>query len=301
MILETPSGALHGTLRLAEGEPPFPVALIIAGSGPTDRDGNSTLLPGRNDSLKLLAEALADAGMASLRYDKRGIGESAPAGVDESAMTFDLSVDDAAAWLDLLAGDDRFDRLVVLGHSEGSLVGMLAATRTDAAAFISLEGAGRPAADVLRSQLGGQLPPPLMEDVDRVLRELEAGRPVDALPDSVAAVPAIGQGLFRASVQPYLVSWFRVDPTRAIADLVVPALVVQGTTDLQVPLADGEALAAAARHGALAVIEGMNHVLKIAPADRETNMASYSDPRLPLAPALVEALASFLRSNGLGS
>ncbi|MEJ2356676.1 MAG: alpha/beta fold hydrolase [Deinococcales bacterium] len=299
MILGTPSGALHGTLELPEGDPPFPAALIVAGSGPTDRDGNSTLLPGRNDSLKMLAAALAHAGVASLRYDKRGIGESAPAGVDEARMTFDLSVDDAEAWLDVLASDDRFDRRVVLGHSEGSLVGMLAAARVRAAAFVSLEGAGRPAADVLRSQLGAQLPPALLEDVDGVLRELEAGRTATELPASVAAVPSIGQGLFRASVRPYLVSWFRVDPTRAIADLEVPALVVQGTTDLQVPRSDGEALAAATRHGTLALIEGMNHVLKLAPADRDANLAAYSDPSLPLAPALVEALGSFLRSNGL--
>lgn len=299
MILETPTGRLHGTLELPAGAGACPVALIIAGSGPTDRDGNSTLLPGRNDSLKLVARALADGGVASLRYDKRAIGESRGAGLEESAMTFDLAVEDAVQWLRLLGADARFARALVVGHSEGSLVGMLASRRAAVSAFVSLEGAGRPAADVLRSQLRGQLPADLMDEVDAVLRELEAGRTVDPLPPGIAAVPQVGQALFRQSVQPYLVSWFRHDPARALAELEIPCLVVQGTTDLQVPVADGDGLAAAAQHATLARIEGMNHVLKTAPADRDANLAAYSDPALPLAPGLVAAMRGFLTASGI--
>ncbi len=296
MILETPTGRLYGTLELPEVDGPLPVALVIAGSGPTDRDGNSTLLPGRNDSLKLVARALAEAGVASLRYDKRGIGESRDAGLDEAAMTFDMAVDDAARWLDVLGADPRFSHSLVVGHSEGSLVGMVASARSAVAAFVSLEGAGRPAADVLRSQLQGQLPVELMDEVDAVTRELEAGRTVDPLPPGITAVPQVGQALFRPSVQPYLVSWFRYDPAEALAELAVPCLVVQGTTDLQVPVEDGERLAAATEHATLARIEGMNHVLKIAPAERDANLAAYADPALPLAPGLIEALRAFLKA-----
>ncbi len=299
MVLDTPTGHLHGTLELPEGPGPFPVALVIAGSGPTDRDGNSTLLPGRNDSLKLVARALAEAGVASLRYDKRAIGESREAGLDEAAMTFDLAVQDAVRWLRQLDDDTRFARTLVVGHSEGSLVGMLATGPAGASALVSLEGAGRPAADVLRSQLRGQLPAELMDEVDQVLRELEAGRTVDTLPPGIAAVPQIGQALFRQSVQPYLVSWFRHDPARVLAELEVPSLVVQGTTDLQVPVSDGERLAAAGKHATLARIEGMNHVLKAAPAEQAANLAAYSDPALPLAPGLALALRSFLKEAGL--
>ncbi len=299
MVLDTPTGRLHGTLELPEGPGPFPVALVIAGSGPTDRDGNSTLLPGRNDSLKLVARTLAEAGVASLRYDKRAIGESREAGLDEAGMTFDLAVEDAVRWLRQLDDDARFARTLVVGHSEGSLVGMLASGPAGASAFVSLEGAGRPAADVLRSQLQGQLPAELMDEVDQVLRELEAGRTVDTLPPGIAAVPQIGQALFRQSVQPYLVSWFRYDPARVLAELEAPSLVVQGTTDLQVPVSDGERLAAAGKHVTLARIEGMNHVLKAAPAEQAANLAAYSDPALPLAPGLAQALRSFLKAAGL--
>ncbi len=299
MILDTPTGRLHGTLELPGGTGPFPVALIIAGSGPTDRDGNTALLPGRNDALKLVAEALAGAGVASLRYDKRGIGESRDAGLDEAAGTFDLMVEDAVRWLRQLDDDARFAQTLVVGHSEGSLVGMLASGRAGVSAFVSLEGAGRPAPEVLRSQLRAQLPAELMDEVDAVVRELEAGRTVETLPPGIAAVPQIGQALFRQSVQPYLVSWFRHDPARDLAALDIPTLVVQGTTDLQVPVEDGERLAAAGKRTTLARIEGMNHVLKVAPAEREANLAAYSDPALPLAPGLVEALRSFLKAAGL--
>jgi uncharacterized protein len=299
MILDTPTGRLYGTLEQPEGPGPFPIALVIAGSGPTDRDGNSTLLPGRNDSLKLVARALAEAGVASLRYDKRAIGESRDAGLDEAAGTFDLMVEDAVRWLRQLGDDARFAQTLVVGHSEGSLVGMLASGRAGVSAFVSLEGAGRPAAEVLRSQLRPQLPAELMAEVDTVVRELEAGRTVETLPPGIAAVPQIGQALFRQSVQPYLVSWFRHDPARVLAALDIPTLVVQGTTDLQVPVEDGDRLAAAGRHTTLARIEGMNHVLKAAPAERDANLAAYSDAALPLAPGLVEALRRFLDAAGL--
>jgi hypothetical protein len=297
MILATPTGSLSGTLQVPPDEPSSAIALIISGSGPTDRDGNSSALPGHNDSLKLLAGALAAHGIASLRYDKRGVGKSTAAGTDESAMTFDLLVDDASLWLKTLADDERFDRTIVIGHSEGSLIGMVTASRVGANAFVSLEGAGRPAANVLRSQLAAQLPSNLLAEVNQVLSELETGRTVPELPPGINAVPAVGQALFRQSVQPYLASWFQYDPARVIAEFTGPSLVVQGTTDLQVPVSDGEALAAAAGDGTLAVIEGMNHVLKIAPADPQANIATYGDPTLPLAPDLVTALGSFLEEH----
>jgi hypothetical protein len=299
MILDTPTGRLYGTLELPATPGPFPVALIIAGSGPTDRDGNTALLPGRNDAMKLVAEALAGAGVAPLRYDKRGIGESRDAGFEEADLTFDQAVDDAVRWLRMLEDDARFTGTLVVGHSEGSLVGMLAAGRAEASAFVSLEGAGRPAADVLRSQLRVQLPAELMDEVDAVVRDLETGRTVATLPPGIAAVPQVGQALFRQSVQPYLVSWFRHDPALVLAALDIPSLVVQGTTDLQVPVEDGERLAAAGKRTTLARIEGMNHVLKAAPAERDANLAAYSDPALPLAPGLVEALRGFLAGAGL--
>src|SRR5665213_2892006 len=149
LVLKTPTGDLAGTLEYGGSGMGVPVVLIIAGSGPTDRDGNNPLLPGKNDSNKLLAQGLLARGVASLRYDKRGIAASAQAMRAESDLRFDDYVDDAVGWIGNLRTSKRFTRIVVAGHSEGSLIGMLAAVRGRADGYVSLEGGGRPAAAVL--------------------------------------------------------------------------------------------------------------------------------------------------------
>jgi fermentation-respiration switch protein FrsA (DUF1100 family) len=292
--LVTATGTLEGTLVFPTGEGPFPVALLISGSGPTDRDGNNAMLPGRNDGLRLLAEGLARGGIASLRYDKRGVGASAAAAPAEVEIRLETFIDDALAWFAWLKSDARCDRRAIIGHSEGSLIGMVAAQRGDAAAFVSLEGAGRTAQDTLMSQLSKQLPSPLLGEVQTVVDRLAKGQQVDPLPPALEQVPAVA-ALFRASVQPYLISWFKFDPATIIADLSLPVLVVQGSNDLQVSVTDARRLAGANPHARLAIIPGMNHVLKAAPADQAGNMATYSDPDLPLVAGLVTTLVTFLQ------
>ncbi len=287
--LETSTGAIHGTLLLPGGPGEKPVALIVAGSGPTDRDGNSALISGANNSLKLLAEGLAEHGIASVRFDKRGVGASRAAGPAESELRFDTYVDDAAAWARLLGSDPRFSTVTVIGHSEGSLVGMLAAQRARVDALVSLAGIARRASDVLRDQLRPQLTPELWQANERILAELEAGRTTDAVPGALLA-------LYRPSVQPYLISWFRYVPAAEISRLRIPTLIAQGTTDIQVGVGEAQALKAARPDAELLVVEGMNHVLKLVPAAPEAQRASYSDPTLPVAPALLDATARVIRA-----
>ncbi|MDR2214067.1 MAG: lysophospholipase, partial [Pseudomonadales bacterium] len=138
--LEIPAGTIHGTLLLPQAATSVPVVLMIAGSGPTDRDGNTVGLLGKNDSLLLLAQALAEHGIASLRYDKRGIAASREAGPSDADLRFENYAEDASAWLDLLAQDSRFSTRYLLGHSEGSLLGMLALRTHPEVAFISIAG-----------------------------------------------------------------------------------------------------------------------------------------------------------------
>ncbi len=288
--LDTGTGTLLGTLMLPAAQGKLPVALIIAGSGPTDRDGNSAMLPGHNDSLKMVAQALADAGVASVRYDKRGIAASAAISRGkESDLRFDTYVNDAAAWVEKLKGDPRFGGIVIIGHSEGSLIGMLAAQKTKAAAFVSLAGPGESASAVLRKQFAGKLPPELATENERILVALEHGQ----LPGEV---PAVFAAAYRPSVQPYLISWFRYTPAQTIKALDMPVLIVQGDTDIQVGAEQAQVLKAAKPDATLAVIPGMNHILKIVPADAPNPVASYGDPGLPLAPQLVASLKSFLRT-----
>ena len=119
--LETATGELFGTLLLPKSATPVPVVLIIAGSGPTDRDGNN-FDGGRNDSLKRLAVILAKHNIASVRYDKRGVAASKPATPDERDLSIEKYVADAAGWGQKLKADPRLGKLIVLGHSEGALV-----------------------------------------------------------------------------------------------------------------------------------------------------------------------------------
>jgi hypothetical protein len=286
--LRVPAGTLAGTLLVPAAPRPVPAVLLIAGSGPTDRDGNSAALPGPNNSLRMLAEGLAARGIASLRFDKRGVAGSAGALTREEEIRFDTMIADAEGWVRMLRADPRFSTVTVVGHSEGSLIGMVAARQAGAHGFVSVAGIARRASDVLRGQLRPRLPAELVARSDSVLAELEAGRLVDRTPPELAM-------LYRASVQPYLVSWFRRDPAAEIAQLRIPVLVAQGTTDIQVGVGEARALHAALPASRLLVVDGMNHVLKLVPADPAAQQASYSDPALPVAPQLVEAVAEFVK------
>ncbi|HEV2261741.1 MAG TPA: alpha/beta fold hydrolase [Candidatus Rubrimentiphilum sp.] len=290
IALHTATGTISGTLSLPNAAKGVPIVLIIAGSGPTDRDGNNPLIPGKNDAYKLLAAGLAGRGIASVRYDKRGIGASAKAMTSESSLRFTTYVDDAKGWIDLLRRDPRFSKVVVAGHSEGALIGTIAAQRPGVAGFASLEGAGRPAAAILRAQLKPQFPPALYAEADAAITQLQNGKLYTAgLPDSLNA-------LFRPSVQPYLISWFKYDPAVEIGKVRAPVIIVQGTADLQVTMVDAQALQSGNPRAKLVVVEGMNHVLKHAPntSTQAAILAGYSDPALPVDPKVTDAVASLV-------
>lgn len=296
--LATPSGALRGTLTFstspaARPNPPSSsvprplVVLINAGSGPTDRDGNG---PGFHpDCLRQLAHALASAGHAVVRYDKRGVGGSITAlGPDESKLRFTHYVDDASRWSKRLASDPRFSGVVLLGHSEGALVAAMAAARVRPIGFVSIGGVSAPAGENLRHQLIGKLPQELAIRSEEILSGLEHGKSAAAVPDSLLS-------LYRPTVQPYLISWFQIDPTKEYGQLSnVPTLVVQGDTDLQVSVEDARKLHKALPPSTLSIIPRMNHVLKTVSGDEAAQMTSYTDPSSPLSPELVTAITRFL-------
>jgi hypothetical protein len=284
--LDTGTGVLSGTLTTPDEKKRMPVVLIVPGSGPTDRDGNSPLGV-QAGTYKMLADDLAARGIATLRYDKRGIGKSAEAMTSEADLRFEHGIADAAGWVRWLKKDNRFSRVVVLGHSEGSLIGMEAAKDAGADAFVSAAGPGRPADQLLREQLARQLPPDLMAESNNMLDSLVAGKTIPE-PNPVLAA------LFRPSVQPYLISWFRYDPARSIGELRMPVMILQGTTDLQVTAEEAQLLAAGNPAAQLMLVEGMNHVLKAAPMDAQQNLLAYSDPALPLMDGLVAGIVSFI-------
>jgi uncharacterized protein len=293
LTLKTQNGNLSGTLELPIGSGPFPVVLMLAGSGPTDRDGNNASGLQTN-AYKLLAEGLAKNNIASLRFDKRGIGKSASAGTSESDLRFETYVNDAVSWLELLSKDLRFNKRFVIGHSEGSLIGMLAAQQAQVSGFISIAGSGRPADQVFLEQLAARLTTDQFEESRRILGELKLGRtvanPAEKLPAQLAAI------LFRPSVQPYLISWFKYDPALEIAKLKSPSLIIQGTTDIQVGIQDAERLAGATAQRPV-LIDGMNHVFKTATLEPASQNPTYTNPDLPLVPELLEVILKFIRAN----
>lgn len=277
---------LHGTFEQPLITTSTPVALIIAGSGPTDRDGNTPLIVGSNDSLKQLAQSLASQGIATLRYDKRGVGESRVENINESSLRFDTYVNDAAAWMAELERRG-FTQRYFIGHSEGALIATLAARLQKVDGVVLLCAPGRPADVVLREQIA-QSAPQLKSDADRIIQELKNGR-------LVAQVPASLMSLFRPSVQPYLQSWFRYHPAQEADQLGTTVMSISGGTDLQVSTVDAQAFAnknnVQVRH-----IEHMNHVLKqVASKELVTQQNAYTNPVVPLAPELVPVIVQFIK------
>jgi len=283
IALQTSTGNIEGTLLLPTVEKP-PIALIIAGSGPTDRDGNSSGL--KMNYLKMLAEGLYENNIASIRYDKRGIGASVISGLKEDDLTFSHFISDAELWMDKIMDDSRFGDIIVIGHSEGSLIGIIASQNKKPNKFISIAGMGSTMLATLRRQLSDQ-PPYILSMSEPILEKLEKGQTEDS-------VPPLLNNLFRKSIQNYLISISKYDPAVEISKLKCPVLVLQGTTDIQIDILDAEKLAESNSNSKLVVIDGMNHILKEAPENRLLNIQTYGNPELKIKDDLIQNIISFI-------
>ncbi len=283
----TKNVTLSGTL-FTTGNKKKAVVLIIAGSGPTDRDGNSPLIKGKNNSLLQIAAVLAENGISSLRYDKRGIGKSKlRQGITEDSLLFSDMVNDAEALYNYLK-ENGFKKIYIAGHSEGSLIGMVLANKVDPAGYISIAGVGRNAADILKEQLA-TLPENLKDESYTALDSLKDGYRIKKVNPQLFS-------LFRPSVQPYLISWFTYDPEKIIKVLNCRILILQGTTDIQVKETDAENLKAANPKAKLVIIKNMNHILKeVNTLDKAENIKSYSNPVLQVMKQLTDEMINFIK------
>ena len=288
-IKDIAAGELHGTMINARNSDP--VVLIIPGSGPTDRDGNNPMGM-KTDAYKLLAEALSEEHISTVRVDKRGMFGSSGAGAANISSP-QAYVDDIHAWIDAIKTERGSKCVFLLGHSEGALMVSLAAEgRKDVCGLILVAGMGRKMGDVIRQQLtANPANAPVLDQAMAAINDIEAGRH----PDTTNMHPAL-LALFRPDVQDYLIAMFGIDPVEAVRRAKKDTLIVQGTTDLQVTEQDAHLLDAAPRTK-LRLIKGMNHVLKSAPADRAANIATYADPSLPLAKDLVKYIRGFVKDN----
>lgn len=279
---------LHGALRVPEGFKRGPAVLMIAGSGPTDRNSDSNIPGVKPASFRLLADGLEQEGIPSLRFDKRGIGASLNAAPPEADLRFDDLVKDAAAWAAFLKARPGVTCVVIFGHSEGALIGAAVTAQTPVCGLVEASGVGRPVDLVIEAQMAAAgASPEVQTKVRETLKALKEGRTAET-------PPRLG-ALFRPSVQPYLISWLKYDPTATLKAARAPVLILQGDNDIQVSVEDARLLAAARPDAKLVIVPGMNHILKDAPTDRAGNLAAYADPSRPLAPEVVPTVAKFVK------
>jgi len=261
------------------------LVILIAGSGPTDRDGNQKGLT--NNSLKLLAEAIANNGIAVYSYDKRIFAQIASGKLDEASLSFDNFIDDAKAVIQYFKNQKKYHSITIAGHSEGALIGMVAADG-NADGYISIAGAGRPIDEVLLEQIGKQAPF-LKEEVQKNLETLKSGTTFELKNQMLAS-------LFRASVQPYMISWIKYNPQSEIKKLHVPTLLINGDKDIQVSVNDAQLLQQAKPEAQLKIISNMNHIFKEIKGDEAENKASYTNPDLPISKELPMIITTFIQS-----
>jgi len=286
-----PQGALAGTmLRSPDGD--GPVALIIPGSGPTDRDGNNPMGV-KAASYRLLAEGLAARGVTTVRVDKRGMFGSAAAVADANAVTIPDYVSDIAAWVRVIREQTGASCIWLIGHSEGGLVSLAAAQEVEnLCGLVLLAAPGRPMGEVIRQQLrANPANAPLIAAADAAIDRLTSGQTVD-----VSSLPQPLLPLFNPAVQDYLISAFAIDPAELAARVDLPILIVQGGKDIQVSVEDARRLKAANPAAVLEIVPDANHVLKNVAGDNPAdNLATYRAPDLPIAKVIVTLIANFVR------
>lgn len=292
IVLKTKTGDIFGSLKAPISKTPVPIAIIIAGSGPTDRNGNSQLT--QNDAYKMLSDELFYSGIATLCFDKRGIAASQSAMKEESDIRFENYIEDVKGWIDLLSNDKRFSNIIIIGHSEGSLIGMIAAENNPKVTkYISIAGMGVPFDVILKEQLEKQLagqPQATKNLIFSYLDKLKQGETISNIPPTLNV-------LFRPSVQPYMISVMKYNPQEEIAKLTIPTLIIQGTTDIQVPIEHANLLSVANPKAQKVIIENMNHVLKdCKSSDMAEQTATYSNKSIPLNKEVGKVIINFIKN-----
>ena len=275
---------IDGTLLLPKKHKQVPLAIIIQGSGPTDRNGNQKRL--KNNSLKFLAEELSEKNIASYRYDKRLVKQILEGTFKESDANFNDFIDDAKKVVSYFKDDSRFSELIIIGHSQGSLVGMIAAKDKAVSKYISLAGAGQEIDDVVIDQLKKQASA-LVENARLSFDDLRVNGIARNFDTSLASI-------FRQSIQPFMYSWMQYNPQTEIAKLNIPVLIINGDKDLQVQVSEAEKLKEAKPEAKLVIIHNMNHILKNIEGNFIENQQAYNKEDLPVIKELISIINNFI-------
>lgn len=283
LSIDKSDGHLKGSL-LEVPENKNDIVLFISGSGPTDRNGNNSMMT--NNSLKMAAEALYHNGISSFRFDKRGIAASQATTFTQENMRFDTLVADAVAWIDVLT-KRGYNNIYIIGHSQGSLVGTLAAQQRSTRGLIALAGLALPVDETLKKQAANQ-PAIIKENMVKYVDSLKNG-------NFIEDVDPLLMALFHPTIQPYLMSFMQYVPSEELSKIDIPSLVIQGSHDIQIETEDAKSLAKSAKNGDIVILEGMNHILRSAPEDFNANYATYFDASLPLHKDLMPTIIQFIK------
>jgi uncharacterized protein len=275
-------GAIDAWLSTPSGTELPPVALLIAGSGSTDHDGNGPQV--KPATLKKLSEALVARGIATLRYDKRGAGGWKQEFGKPEDFRFKDYVDDATALMTDLRASGKFSKVIVIGHSEGGLVAILAARRVPVDKLVLLAVSARKQGDLLKAQLEKKLPPEKFTAIAKAIDSIVGGDIVDPPPPGFAIPPSLQAGIASA---------FREDPIPPLQKIEEPILIVAGGKDSQLARLDFLALTTAAFAAKTLWVPEMNHAL-VDVSDEADDLAAYNQPERPLDAEMIEAVADFI-------
>lgn len=285
--LKTLTGIIAGTLTMpANASGKVPIVVIVADAGPTDRDGNNEKTGITCSPYKTLAHDLAKNGIATLRYDKRLVGESRTSTTEKQLRIDDYS-DDASSLADALDGDQRFSKIILFGHGEGALAGMIAVIDHPYKGYIAAECSAEQADKLLLDKMKATKPQYQYDEFKAILDSLRKGKFTDNVDPSLYYIAGPNK-------QNFLMSWCRLIPTKGIKGMKIPAMIIQGTTDIEVPADNGQRLKKVKSDAVFLEIKGMNHIFKDAPADEEQNLATYTKQDVPLSSALVPGIVAFV-------
>ena len=274
---------VDGTLLVPESVEDPPLVIIIAGSGPSDRDGNQSFM--KNNMLKKLAERLSENGLATFRYDKRVVKQLKTRTFDKNIL-FDDFVTDAKSAVTYFK--PSYSTIIIAGHSQGSLVGLLA-SETGVDRFISLAGAGKPIDEIILEQIS-KTAPFFAEDTKRVLDILKSGKTTTDFPPALTSI-------FNLEIQPFMSNWMQYNPYELIENLDIPVLIINGTKDLQVSTAEAQLLKTHKTDADLVIIENMNHLLFEINGDDLVNAKSYNELNHPIMPEVINSILDFIQKN----
>ena len=274
---------IDGTLLTPTNNQSPPLVIIIGDSGPTDRNGNQNFQ--KNNILRKLAEGLSNNGIATYRYDKRIVKQIRKGRVDKN-ISFNNFIEDADSIVNYFHEKNLFKDIYIIGHGQGSLVGMLA-SKEFVSGFVSIAGSGKSIDQVILEQIE-QTVPGLTEEAIATFNILKEGK---TTPNYSPALESI----FSLENQTFMSSWIQYNPEESISELKIPTLIINGTKDLQVPIEEAQLLKDASQNGQLLIIENMNHVLFPILGDDLENSKSYNESFRKLSPEIIPAILEFLK------